>query len=49
MGCPTNCTTCQFESTCNSAMYMNGCHFYPPVQKKEKSNFLTKIFGKIFK
>ena len=48
--CPSNCTTCSFESTCNSAMYMDGCHFFPPnAKRKKKTHLLLKFFGKFFR
>ena len=32
-GCPQNCTVCEFESSCDSGMYMDGCRFYPPIRR----------------
>ena len=47
---PTSCTVCPHESTCNTAMGFNDCHFY--YARKEKKTFLVKLkqfFGKVFK
>ena len=47
---PTSCTVCPHESTCNTAMGFNDCHFY--YARKEKETFLVKLrqlFGKVFK
>lgn len=48
MSCPTNCVTCKYEATCNSAMFMDGCHFFPPKSEK-KTNLFLKLIGKFFK
>ena len=47
--CPSNCTSCNYESTCNSAMYMDGCHFFPPKARKKKTNLFLKLIGKFFR
>lgn len=47
MSYPTNCFNCDFCNRCISAMYTDGCKFFPPEMKKE--NKLKKFFGKFFK
>ena len=49
MSCPSNCLECKFSRSCNSGMYMNGCHFYGPADRPK--TIVTKIkefFGKFF-
>ena len=40
-GCPQNCTVCEFESSCDSGMYMDGCRFLSSDKKSihYKSNY----------
>ena len=48
---PKNCSSCDFEMRCNSAMNMEGCKYYG-LFKEEKNSMVNRIksyFGKFFK
>lgn len=44
-----NCTVCPYERSCDSAMYMEGCQFYPPVVHRSFMDSLKNFLGKLFK
>lgn len=46
--CPKNCTVCEYESCCSSAMFMDGCVFYPPVKTFSFSQTVKNFFHKLF-
>lgn len=50
MSYPHCCLDCEFEGCCNTAMYMDGCRFFPPMNmplalKERVRNFFSKFFG----
>lgn len=49
MGIPNSCLSCPFESSCNSAMGLSGCHFYYEDNKNSFISRLKENFGKLFK
>lgn len=44
-----NCTVCPYERCCDSAMYMKGCQFYPPVERHSFMDSIKLFLGKLFK
>jgi hypothetical protein len=46
---PSNCVTCPYESSCNTALNLPDCRFY--YMRPEKTSFIVKLanlFGKVF-
>ena len=48
MRIPSCCCDCDFEGSCNSAMYANGCAFYPYKQKSSLGERVKDFFSKFF-
>lgn len=47
--CPQNCTVCEFESSCDSGMYMDGCRFYPPIRRVSITKAIITSLKELFK
>lgn len=50
MGYPKTCGECGYYGSCNSGMYMAGCHFYPMRGERKSVSIKIKTFlSKFFK
>lgn len=46
---PRDCTVCEYENCCNSAMYLEGCRFYPPMRKISLRKSIITSLKELFK